>query len=74
MQTNKMATAAVMAGMVLVCGAATAGVWAMFTGRSEFAYSVTGRSVIRCEYQYGNDKYWVTVRSPGSCPYQIELE
>ena len=58
--------------LALLSAAAMASVTAMWTGRSEAGFSVTGQSVWRCEYMYGNQKFWLTMR--GACQGTVEME
>lgn len=60
--------------VLAVATAATSAYAAMafFTGRQEAGYSVTGKAIWKCEYQYGTTKFWRAFES--FCPPNIEVE
>lgn len=43
-----------------------------WTGQSNYGQSVTGQSVINCQYQYAGKFFWKTFVS-SFCPYSIEI-
>lgn len=47
---------------------------AIWTGRSEFTTSVTGKSITRCEYNLYGQKFWKNFLGTTSCPSSIEVE
>lgn len=46
---------------------------AIWTGRSEYTTSVTGKAITRCEYDLYGQKFWRNFRG-ASCPATIEVE
>ncbi|WP_024905453.1 hypothetical protein [Robbsia andropogonis] len=49
-------------------------VLAFFTGQQEFVQTVTGKSAIRCHYQYNGQEFTKLYDMGQSCPSSIEIE
>lgn len=47
---------------------------AFFTGKMEYVTTVTGKSAVRCEYNYLGKKYYQLFPASSSCPSFIEIE
>jgi hypothetical protein len=47
------------------------GATAMFTGRQQYVYTVTGKYVVKCEYQYLGNIF--TRLFEGNCPQTVEV-
>jgi hypothetical protein len=47
---------------------------AVFTGRSEFATSVTGQQIHRCEYNIYGNTFWMNFRGGVSCPTSVPVQ
>ena len=45
---------------------------AVWTGKSRYGTSVTGRQIVSCEYRYNNQLFWKTFDKP-ACPSTIEV-
>lgn len=46
---------------------------AYFTGQMELVMTVTGKTAVRCEYNYGGQNFWRTLLGM-QCPYSIDVE
>ncbi|WP_194945383.1 hypothetical protein [Limnohabitans sp. DM1] len=70
---NRIKRSAVISLLAMTFSGAVFAMMATHTGRMEYATSVTGQQIVKCEYTTGFDKFWVTIRG-GFCPATIEVE
>lgn len=47
---------------------------AFWTGKQEHVFTVTGKSAIRCQYDYNGQKFWRLFVERHICPNNIEVE
>ena len=47
---------------------------AWFTGNQEFTSSVTGLSIVRCQYDYSGTSFWRNYRANTTCPQSVAVE
>lgn len=64
------AVSAIVLAVSLDAAAATA----YWTGKQEFVFTVTGKSAIKCQYEYLGQFFWRLFVERSTCPTSIEVE